>query len=59
MGAKKETDKKILQHRIKLMKDKVKDYKKYGISDRKWGKLEVKQARYEAQLTEVEGRPDY
>jgi hypothetical protein len=59
MGAKKNSDKKILEHRIKVMKDKVKAYKKYGISDRKWGKLEVKQARYEANLIEVEGRPDY
>jgi ribosomal protein S17 len=59
MGAKKNSDKKILQHRVKAMKDKVKIYKKYGISNRKYGKLEVKQARYEAHLIEVNGRPDY
>jgi hypothetical protein len=59
MGAKKNRDKEILNHRIKLMKDKVKAFKKYNISIEKQAKLEVKQARYENQLIEVEAKPDY
>jgi hypothetical protein len=50
----KERDKKILQHRIKLMKDKVKAFKKYGISSNKIAKLEVKQLKYEKQLKIVD-----
>lgn len=41
------------------MKDKVKAFKKYNIPVEKQTKLEVKQARYENQLIEVEAKPDY
>ncbi|GEM_PF-1524659 len=59
MGAKKDRDLKVLDHRAKKFKQKVAEMKKCGISQKKIDKMEEKQARYELWLEEVEQTGDY
>ncbi len=59
MGAKKDKDMKILDHKAKKFKNKVNVWKEYGISQKKIDKLEEKQERYEAWLEEAEQMNDY
>ena len=59
MGAKKDKDKKILDHKVKKFKNKVNIWKAYGISQKKIDKMEEKQERYEAWLEQAELGNDY
>lgn len=59
MGAKKEKDKKILDHKAKKFKNKVNAWKAYGISQKKIDRMEERQERYEEWLEQVEQTNDY
>ena len=59
MGAKKNRDKEILDHKAKKNKELAKAWKKYNVNQQKIDKIEAKQLRYEEWLAEVEAGPDY
>jgi hypothetical protein len=59
MGAKKDKHLKILNHKIKERKDKIKTWQDFGIDEKKCERLEAQQTRFEAWLEEIEAMGDY
>jgi len=59
MGAKKDRDVNILTHKEDKFKELAKNFKKYGISQRKIDVIEAKEAHYKAWKNKVIAKPDY
>lgn len=59
MGAKKDRDVSVIDHKAKKFKAKAAAMKLYKINEVKIAKIEEKQERYEAWLEEIEQMNDY
>lgn len=59
MGAKKEKNKKVLDHKAKKFKQKANVWKTFNISPIKIRRIEEKQERYEEWLEAVDKGNDY
>lgn len=59
MGAKKDKDVAILDHKAKKFKKIAAELKRFGISDKKIDKIEEKQKRYELWLEEIDEMGGY
>jgi hypothetical protein len=49
----KERDIQILEHKIAVLEEKIANYVKYGISDKKTENLRILKLKYETQLEEI------
>ena len=59
MGAKKNRDVAVLDHKAKKFKERAQKMRDLGISEKKIAKMEAKQEKYELWLEEVEQMGDY
>ena len=59
MGAKKDKDLKILDHKEKKYKELAKNFKKNDISQKKIDVVEAKEARYKNWKLNVQAKSDY
>lgn len=50
----KERDVEILEHKIAVLDEKIANFEKYGISEKKTENLRILKLKYETQLEEIE-----